>query len=116
MLFVLFVAVVLAATNRVDVLDSALIRPGRMDRQIVIDNPDVRGRAEIFKVHLEQVNLEGEMDFYAKKLSVLTPGMSGADIKNICNEAALHAARHNDEAVSIKNFEVRERERETDSQ
>ena len=98
--------VVLAATNRVDVLDSALIRPGRMDRQIVIDNPDVRGRAEIFKVHLEQVNLEGEMDFYAKKLSVLTPGMSGADIKNICNEAALHAARHNDEAVSIKNFEA----------
>ena len=98
--------VVLAATNRVDVLDSALLRPGRMDRQIIIDNPDVRGRAEIFKVHLEQVQLDGEDEEFAKKLAVLTPGMSGADIKNICNEAALHAARNEDEMVGLANFEA----------
>ena len=98
--------VVLAATNRVEVLDSALLRPGRMDRQIVIDNPDVRGRSEIFMVHLEQVKLDIDMDVVAKKLAVLTPGMSGADIKNICNEAALHAARHDSEFVGIKDFEA----------
>ncbi len=98
--------VVLAGTNRLDVLDSALLRPGRMDRQIIIDNPDVRGRAEIFKVHLEQVELDGEDEFFAKKLAVLTPGMSGADIKNVCNEAALHAARNGDEKVSLSNFDA----------
>ena len=98
--------VVLAGTNRLDVLDSALLRPGRMDRQIIIDNPDVRGRAEIFMVHLKQVQLDGEDEWFAKKLAVLTPGMSGADIKNICNEAALHAARNNHDKVSMSNFEA----------
>ena len=98
--------VVPAGTNRLDVLDSALLRPGRMDRQIIIDNPDVRGRAEIFKVHLRQVQLDGEDEYFAKKLAVLTPGMSGADIKNVCNEAALHAARNGDEKVSLSNFDA----------
>lgn len=109
--------VVLAGTNRVDVLDSALLRPGRFDRQIIIDNPDVVGRCEIFKVHLKKTVLDTSLveagsskedliQTYAEKMAVLTPGMSGADIKNICNEASLHAARVDAESVSLLNFDA----------
>ena len=65
---------VLAGTNRADVLDKALLRPGRFDRQIVIDKPDIQGRTEIFRVHLAGLKLEGEVEDYAKKLAALTPG------------------------------------------
>ena len=94
--------IVLAATNRSDVLDKALMRAGRFDRQIFVDLPDVRERAEIFKVHLEPLKkVEGlDTDFLAKQ----TPGFSGADIANVCNEAALIAARHNKTAVDKQDF------------
>ncbi|KAG6862417.1 Mitochondrial inner membrane m-AAA protease component [Termitomyces sp. Mi166 len=89
--------VVLAGTNRPDVLDPALMRPGRFDRHIAIDLPDVAGRKGIYKVHLGPLRLAEEItkdiDSFAQKLAVLTPGFSGADIANVCNEAALHAAR-----------------------
>ena len=98
--------VVLAGTNRLDVLDSALLRPGRFDRQIIIDNPDIKGRCEIFKVHMKPLILDDEIEEYAKKIAVLTPGMSGADIKNICNEAALHAARRDGESISMEDFDA----------
>jgi cell division protease FtsH len=94
--------IVLAATNRADVLDKALMRAGRFDRQIFVDLPDVRERAEIFKVHLEPLKkAEGlDTDFLAKQ----TPGFSGADIANVCNEAALIAARNNKTAVDKQDF------------
>jgi cell division protease FtsH len=94
--------IVLAATNRADVLDKALMRAGRFDRQIFVDLPDIRERAEIFKVHLEPLKkVEGlDTDFLAKQ----TPGFSGADIANVCNEAALIAARHNKTAVDKQDF------------
>jgi cell division protease FtsH len=94
--------IVLAATNRSDVLDKALMRAGRFDRQIFVDLPDVRERAEIFKVHLEPLKkVEGlDTDFLAKQ----TPGFSGADIANVCNEAALIAARNNKTAVDKQDF------------
>eukprot|EP01050_Picozoa_sp_SAG11_P017974 SAG11_NODE_2653_length_3124_cov_2.301818_2_plen_239_part_00 len=98
--------VVLAGTNRLDVLDDALLRPGRFDRQIVIDNPDVKGRKAIFEVHLGPLLLHGDKEEYAEKIAVLSPGMSGADIKNICNEAALHAARLNKDKVTFEDFEA----------
>ncbi|EIW86834.1 ATP-dependent metallopeptidase Hfl [Coniophora puteana RWD-64-598 SS2] len=100
--------VVLAGTNRPDVLDSALMRPGRFDRHIAIDRPDVSGRKGIFMVHLKPLKLADELantDALAQKLAVLTPGFSGADIANVCNEAALHAARKSSESVSEKDFE-----------
>jgi AFG3 family protein len=100
--------VVLAGTNRADVLDSALLRPGRFDRHIAIDRPDVSGRKGIFKVHLGPLRLSEKLpDFesLAQKLAVLTPGFSGADIANVCNEAALHAARHASEFVEERDFE-----------
>ncbi|KAI0067786.1 ATP-dependent metallopeptidase Hfl [Artomyces pyxidatus] len=100
--------VVLAGTNRPDVLDPALMRPGRFDRHIAIDRPDVSGRQGIFKVHLGPLRLSGdlpELEVFAKKLAVLTPGFSGADIANVCNEAALHAARHASEYVEERDFE-----------
>ncbi|KAI0050680.1 ATP-dependent metallopeptidase Hfl [Auriscalpium vulgare] len=100
--------VVLAGTNRPDVLDSALMRPGRFDRHIAIDRPDVSGRQGIFKVHLGPLRLSSELpdlEVFAKKLAVLTPGFSGADIANVCNEAALHAARHAGEYVEERDFE-----------
>ena len=82
--------IVLAATNRADVLDKALMRAGRFDRQIYVDLPDVRERKEIFEVHLRPIKKEKlDVDFLAKQ----TPGFSGADIANVCNEAALIAAR-----------------------
>jgi cell division protease FtsH len=94
--------IVLAATNRADVLDKALMRAGRFDRQIYVDLPDVRERAEIFEVHLAPLKkVEGlDTDFLSKQ----TPGFSGADIANVCNEAALIAARHNKTAVDKQDF------------
>jgi AFG3 family protein len=100
--------VVLAGTNRPDVLDPALLRPGRFDRHITIDRPDVSGRKGIFKVHLGPLRLAEklpDLESFAQKLAVLTPGFSGADIANVCNEAALHAARHASEFVEERDFE-----------
>jgi AFG3 family protein len=100
--------VILAGTNRPDVLDPALTRPGRFDRHIAIDRPDVSGRKGIFKVHLGPLRLSEQLpdlESLAQKLAVLTPGFSGADIANVCNEAALHAARHSSEFVEEKDFE-----------
>jgi cell division protease FtsH len=95
--------IILAATNRPDVLDSALLRPGRFDRQVSIDKPDLNGREQIFKVHLKPLKLSDDVD--AKKLSAQTPGFAGAEIANVCNEAALIAARKNKEAVDMSDFQ-----------
>lgn len=97
--------VVLAGTNRADVLDRALLRPGRFDRQISIDKPDMRGRFQIFMVHLKPLKLQDESSTVAKRLAALTPGFAGADIANICNEAALIAARGDKNAVEMIDFE-----------
>jgi AFG3 family protein len=95
--------IILAATNRPDVLDSALLRPGRFDRQITIDRPDLVGREAIFKVHLEVIKISETLDIH--KLAEQTPGFAGADIANVCNEAALIAARKNKEAVDMSDFQ-----------
>jgi cell division protease FtsH len=95
--------IILAATNRPDVLDSALLRPGRFDRQISIDKPDLNGREQIFKVHLAPVKTAPDVD--AKKLSAQTPGFAGAEIANVCNEAALIAARKDKESVDMQDFQ-----------
>jgi cell division protease FtsH len=95
--------IILAATNRLDVLDSALLRPGRFDRQISIDKPDLIGREHIFNVHLKPLRLAEEVD--AKKLSAQTPGFAGAEIANVCNEAALIAARKNKRAIDMQDFQ-----------
>ncbi len=95
--------IIMAATNRPDVLDSALMRPGRFDRQIGIDKPDIKGRAQIFKVHLKPIKIADDID--AEKLAAQTPGFAGADIANVCNEAALIAARRNKKAVEMKDFQ-----------
>ena len=95
--------IILAATNRLDVLDSALLRPGRFDRQISIDKPDLIGREQIFNVHLKPLKLAEEVD--AKKLSAQTPGFAGAEIANVCNEAALIAARKNKKAIEMQDFQ-----------
>jgi len=95
--------IILAATNRPDILDSALLRPGRFDRQISIDKPDLNGREQIFKVHLHGKALAEDID--AKKLSAQTPGFAGAEIANVCNEAALIAARHNKEKIDMQDFQ-----------
>ena len=95
--------IVLAATNRPDVLDSALLRAGRFDRQISIDKPDIVGREAIFKVHLKHIKTNTEVD--PKKLAAQTPGFAGAEIANVCNEAALIAARKNKEAVDMEDFQ-----------
>jgi AFG3 family protein len=95
--------IILAATNRPDVLDSALMRPGRFDRQVSIDKPDLIGREQIFKVHLKPLKLAEGVD--PKKLSAQTPGFAGAEIANVCNEAALIAARKNKEAVDMVDFQ-----------
>ena len=94
--------IIVAATNRPDVLDTALLRPGRFDRQISIDKPDLSGREQIFKVHLKTIKLSDAVDVY--KLASLTPGFVGADIANICNEAALIAARNDKTAVDMQDF------------
>lgn len=99
--------VVLAGTNRPDILDPALLRPGRFDRQIYIGPPDIKGRASIFKVHLRPLKLDVSIDRenLARKLASLTPGFSGADIANVCNEAALIAARFLSDSITQKHFE-----------
>lgn len=94
--------ILMAATNRPDVLDSALLRPGRFDRQISIDLPDLKGREAIFKVHLKNIKTTENVD--AMILSEMTPGFAGADIMNVCNEAALIAARRNKNAVDMDDF------------
>lgn len=95
--------IVLAATNRPDVLDTALLRPGRFDRQITIDKPDLKGREAIFKVHLKPIKVSQTLDIH--KLAEQTPGFAGADIANVCNEAALIAARKGKEAVDMSDFQ-----------
>ncbi len=94
--------IVLAATNRPDVLDTALLRPGRFDRQISIDIPDLAGREDIFKVHLKGIKTAEGLDVH--KLAAQTPGFAGADIANVCNEAALIAARKGKSEVNIDDF------------
>lgn len=95
--------IILAATNRPDVLDSALLRPGRFDRQISVDKPDVIGREAIFRVHLKPLSLNEDVD--VQKLAVQTPGFAGAEIANVCNEAALIAARRNRDSVTMQDFQ-----------
>lgn len=95
--------IILAATNRPDVLDSALLRPGRFDRQISIDKPDIVGREAIFKVHLKPIQLSKDID--ARKLAAQTPGFAGAEIANVCNEAALIAARRDKKKVDMQDFQ-----------
>lgn len=98
--------VVLAGTNRADILDPALLRPGRFDRQINVDNPDIKGRFEIFNVHLKPLRLADDIEEIAQRMAALTPGFSGADIANICNEAALIAARGKAKAITENHFEM----------
>lgn len=97
--------IVLASTNRADVLDKALLRPGRFDRHILIDLPTLQEREEIFQRHLKCIVLEELPAHYVKRLAYMTPGFSGADIANVCNEAALHAARHRQPLVRAANLE-----------
>lgn len=95
--------IILAATNRPDILDPALLRPGRFDRQISIDKPDLVGREEIFRVHLKPIKINEDVD--ARKLSTQTPGFAGAEIANVCNEAALIAARRGKAKVDMQDFQ-----------
>uniref|UniRef100_A0A0E0JQW8 AAA+ ATPase domain-containing protein n=1 Tax=Oryza punctata TaxID=4537 RepID=A0A0E0JQW8_ORYPU len=97
--------VVLAGTNRPDILDKALLRPGRFDRQISIDKPDIKGRDQIFRIYLKKLKLDKEPSFYSQRLAALTPGFAGADIANVCNEAALIAARSEGTLITIQHFE-----------
>ncbi len=94
--------ILMAATNRPDILDPALMRPGRFDRQIGIDRPDIKGREDIFKVHLKDITISPKVD--PKVLAEMTPGFAGADIANVCNEAALIAARRNKKHVEMEDF------------
>ncbi|MEL6391082.1 MAG: ATP-dependent zinc metalloprotease FtsH, partial [Bacteroidota bacterium] len=94
--------ILMAATNRADVLDNALMRPGRFDRQIGIDRPDLKEREAIFKVHLKGIKVNEKLD--AQVLAEMTPGFAGADIANVCNEAALVAARRDKSAVDMSDF------------
>src|SRR4030066_1905944 len=94
--------IVIAATNRADVLDKALLRAGRFDRQIYVDLPNLNEREAIFKVHIQPLKLHKDVDI--KFLSQQTPGFSGADIANLCNEAALIAARKSKKAVHHQDF------------
>ncbi|XP_017406324.1 ATP-dependent zinc metalloprotease FTSH 10, mitochondrial isoform X2 [Vigna angularis] len=97
--------VVLAGTNRPDILDKALLRPGRFDRQIAIDKPDIKGRDQIFQIYLKKIKLDREPSYYSQRLAALTPGFAGADIANVCNEAALIAARREVTQVTMDHFE-----------
>lgn len=98
--------VILASTNRPDILDAALTRPGRFDRQVVVEKPDIKGRKAIFEVHLKGVTLNGDAADFSGRLAALTPGFVGADIANICNEAAIVAARRDKTSVDMTDFEV----------
>jgi cell division protease FtsH len=95
--------ILIAATNRPDILDSAILRPGRFDRRIVVNMPDVKGREDIFKVHVKNIPLDKDVDL--KVLARSTPGFSGADLANLVNEAALLAARHNQDNVAMADME-----------
>ncbi len=96
--------IILAATNRPDVLDTALLRPGRFDRQIVVDRPDVRGRLGILKVHAKKIPLAPDVDL--EVIAKGTPGLAGAELANLVNEAALYAARHDRNRVTMEDFEM----------
>ncbi|KAI5665989.1 hypothetical protein M9H77_15842 [Catharanthus roseus] len=98
--------VVLAGTNRPDILDKALLRPGRFDRQISIDKPDIKGREEIFQIYLKKLKLDHEPSYYSQRLAALTPGFAGADIANVCNEAALVAARNEESQIKMAHFDA----------
>jgi cell division protease FtsH len=95
--------IIMAATNRPDVLDPALLRPGRFDRQIVLSRPDLKGRVAIFKVHARNLKLADDVDF--ETLAAQTPGFAGAEIANVCNEAALLAARKGKDKVEMSDFQ-----------
>ncbi|PWA41606.1 AFG3-like protein 2 [Artemisia annua] len=97
--------VVFAGTNMPDVLDKALLRPGRFDRQISIDKPDIKGREQIFRIYLKTLKLVEEPSHYSQRFAALTPGFSGAEIANVCNEAALIAARCECSAITTEHFE-----------
>jgi cell division protease FtsH len=96
--------ILIAATNRPDVLDPALLRPGRFDRQVVVPNPDVNGREKILRVHMRKVPLASDVD--PKVIARGTPGFSGADLANLVNEAALLAARTGRRTVGMAEFEA----------
>ncbi|MCP6467845.1 AAA family ATPase, partial [Klebsiella pneumoniae] len=95
--------IVIAATNRSDVLDKALLRPGRFDRQVYVGLPDIRGREQIMRVHLRKVPIANDVD--AAVIARGTPGFSGADLANLVNEAALFAARRGKRIVEMQDFE-----------
>ncbi len=95
--------IIMAATNRPEVLDPALMRPGRFDRQIIVDKPDVKGREAILKVHIKKIKIGNDVN--VETLAKMTPGLVGADLANIVNEAALLAARENKDAVNMEHFE-----------
>ena len=100
--------IIIAATNRPDVLDSALLRPGRFDRQVVIDLPDINGREAILKVHAKKIKLADDVDL--RKVAQLTAGCSGADLANMLNEGAIIAARKNEKIVTMSDlFEARDK-------
>ena len=95
--------IIIAATNRPDVLDPALLRPGRFDRQVVVSNPDIIGREKILKVHAKKINMSPDVNL--RTVARGTPGFSGADLANLVNEAALLAARKNKRIVTYQEFE-----------
>ncbi len=95
--------IIMAATNRPDVLDPALLRPGRFDRQIVLNKPDLKGRIDIFKVHTRNLKIAEDVDF--ESLAMQTPGFAGAEIANVCNEAALLAARKGKDKITMSDFQ-----------
>ena len=98
--------VVLAGTNRPDILDKALLRPGRFDRRVTVDRPDIRGRIQIFQIYLRKLKLNHKSSDYSQRLAALTPGFAGADIANVCNEAALIAARNGSAEVTFEHLEA----------
>ncbi len=95
--------IVVAATNRPDVLDPALLRPGRFDRHITVDRPTLKGRMEIFKVHVRNIPLADDVNL--QRMAEGTVGLTGADIQNLCNEAALWATRQDHDSVNMDDFE-----------
>ncbi|MFW5757747.1 MAG: ATP-dependent zinc metalloprotease FtsH [Bacteroidota bacterium] len=96
--------IIIGATNRPEVLDQALLRPGRFDRQVLVDKPDMKGREAIFKVHTRNLKLSSKLDL--KKLAAQTPGFAGAEIANVCNEAAILAVRNNRDEITMSDFEA----------